>query len=98
MLEHFKFVIRMLEDDETQVKTLRMSSSSLQILMVNWEEIDDGSEMNITVKLTNLQRLTLSLKEDHKVNMNGPDLKYLSITSQVLELNLIQSFNYESSA
>jgi len=41
-IEHLNFVTRVSQDDETQVKTLRMLSSSLKILMVNWDAKCDG--------------------------------------------------------
>jgi len=49
--------------------------------------------MNVTVKPKSLQNLKLYLKGGYKVNMDTPDLKYLFITGQVLELNSIQSFD-----
>jgi len=39
-LKIFKLVIRVSLEDETQVKTLCMSSFSLKFLKINWEEID----------------------------------------------------------
>jgi len=62
-------------------------------LIVNWDAKHDGSEMNISVKSESLQSLRLSLKGGHKVNIDALDLKYLFLTSLVLELNLIQSLD-----
>ncbi|XP_027929691.1 F-box/LRR-repeat protein At4g14096-like isoform X2 [Vigna unguiculata] len=88
-LETLMFLMRVTTEDETEVKTLCISSSSLKLLMVDWDMIDE-TEMNITVKSESLERLTLYLKGGHNVNVDAPNLNFFSISGQVLDLNIIQ--------
>ncbi|QCE11521.1 hypothetical protein DEO72_LG10g2754 [Vigna unguiculata] len=76
---------------ETNVKTLRISSSSLKSLRLGWDQMDESEIMNIIVKSESLERLTLSLTGGHRVNVDTPNLNFFSITGYVLELNMIQS-------
>jgi len=76
---------------ETNVKTLRISSSSLKNLRLGWDQMDESEIMNIIVKSESLERLTLSLTGGHRVNVDTPNLNFFSITGYVLELNMIQN-------
>ncbi|KAK7373620.1 hypothetical protein VNO80_07035 [Phaseolus coccineus] len=90
-LENFEFTIKVSEYDDGEVRTLRMSSSSLKLLMVAWD-VTDAPEMNIDLKSDSLQRLTLSLKGGHTLKVETPNLEFLSLSAEVLELNMIQGF------
>jgi len=91
-LEKLMFCIRLITwKVETKVKTLRMSSSTLKVLGVTWDLIDE-TEMSIAVKSESLESLTLCLRGGHKVNVDAPNLKSFDISGHVRELNIIQGF------
>ncbi|KAL9315524.1 hypothetical protein ACSQ67_016525 [Phaseolus vulgaris] len=88
-LENFILTVKMYYELDEEVKTLRMSSSSLKLLVVSWD-VTETPEMNVDLKSDSLQRLTLSLKGGHKLKVDTPNLEFLSLSGDVLELNMIQ--------
>ncbi|XP_027353029.1 F-box/FBD/LRR-repeat protein At1g16930-like [Abrus precatorius] len=77
-------------EESIKVEALRVSSPLLKSLVLCWNEKVE-SEFNVFVKSENLESLVCSLEGHHKVTIDAPNLKSLTINGHVLEVHIIQS-------
>ncbi|XP_020226713.1 F-box/FBD/LRR-repeat protein At5g22660 isoform X2 [Cajanus cajan] len=93
-LENLVLILRELDEGESEegggVETLRVSSPSLKCVMLFWEE-EVESDFNVFVRSESLESLFCSLQGRHKVTVDAPNLKSLSLVGHVLEVDIIQS-------
>ncbi|KAK7373619.1 hypothetical protein VNO80_07034 [Phaseolus coccineus] len=93
-LKNLVLIMRSLNESESEegveVEALRVSSPSLKCLMLFWDEKVE-SEFNVFVKSESLETLLCSLEGRHKVTLDSPNLKSLTITGHVLEVHITQS-------
>ncbi|TKY66148.1 F-box/LRR-repeat protein [Spatholobus suberectus] len=90
-LEYLVLILRSLRESEegVGVEVLRISSPSLKWLLI-WDDMVE-SEFNVVVKSKNLENFACSFEGQHKVTLDAPNLKSLTIHGHVLEVHLSQS-------
>ncbi|RDY10932.1 F-box/FBD/LRR-repeat protein, partial [Mucuna pruriens] len=93
-LENLVLILRNLNESEGEesgeVETLHVSSPSLKCVMLFWDERVE-SEFNVVVKSESLESLICSLEGRHRVTVDAPNLKSLTITGNVFEVHVSQS-------
>nr|XP_027069549.1 putative F-box protein At3g58820 [Coffea arabica] len=77
-------------EEGIEVEVLHISSPSLKSLVLSWNAKVE-LEFTVVVQSENLESLLCSLQGQHKVTIDAPNLKSLTVEGHVLEVHINQS-------
>ncbi|XP_027121890.1 F-box/FBD/LRR-repeat protein At5g22660-like [Coffea arabica] len=87
-VHHFSYCSK--SEETIEVEVLHISSPSLKSLVLCWNAKVE-LEFTVVVKSENLESLVCSLQGQHKVTIDAPNLKSLTVEGHVLDLHIKQS-------